>query len=96
YRPVMPETARAAFIAAIEFVDYVIIFHEPRVTKVISALRPGVFVKGSDRTLSTMNQEEKELILGYGGKIRFADSYREFSSTALIRQIQALPPPKVQ
>src|SRR5262249_20718240 len=41
-RPVNPESARAVVLAALQAVDYLIVFHEPTPAELIRALRPDV------------------------------------------------------
>jgi D-beta-D-heptose 7-phosphate kinase/D-beta-D-heptose 1-phosphate adenosyltransferase len=47
-RPILPQSDRAEILAALEMVDYVLIFREDTPQKVISALVPDVLVKGED------------------------------------------------
>ncbi len=47
-RPIMPDTERAEIIAALEMVDYVVIFDELTPDKIIKELVPDVLVKGGD------------------------------------------------
>lgn len=47
-RPITGETDRAAVLAALESVDFVVVFDEDTPRRVISVLRPDVLVKGSD------------------------------------------------
>jgi len=47
-RPILPETERAELIAALEMVDYVVLFDELDPYNVIRELRPNVLVKGGD------------------------------------------------
>jgi len=47
-RPILPEAERAEILAALEAVDYVIIFDEPTPRAVIARLLPQVLVKGGD------------------------------------------------
>jgi D-glycero-beta-D-manno-heptose 1-phosphate adenylyltransferase len=53
-RPVLPEHERAELVAALECVDYVIIFDEPNVEPLLEALRPNVHAKGTDYTAETV------------------------------------------
>ncbi|HEY5595500.1 MAG TPA: adenylyltransferase/cytidyltransferase family protein, partial [Nitrospiria bacterium] len=39
-RPLMPESARAELVAGFESTDYVIVFHEPNVERLLRAIRP--------------------------------------------------------
>jgi len=47
-RPILPQSDRAEILAALEMVDYVLIFKEDTPHRVISALVPDVLVKGGD------------------------------------------------
>lgn len=47
-RPILPQSDRAEILAALEMVDYVLIFNEDTPQRVISALVPDVLVKGGD------------------------------------------------
>lgn len=47
-RPILPETDRVELIAALEMVDYVVVFDEPDPYQVISAIKPNVLAKGGD------------------------------------------------
>ena len=47
-RPIMPEVSRAAVLAALASVDYVVLFDEATPLKLISAVKPDILVKGAD------------------------------------------------
>jgi rfaE bifunctional protein nucleotidyltransferase chain/domain len=47
-RPIVPQEERAQLLAALQCVDYVIIFEERTVERLIAVLRPEVYVKGGD------------------------------------------------
>src|SRR5262249_2847908 len=51
-RPLVPAMERAEMLSALQFVDYVVLFHESNPLKLIRAVRPDVLVKGSDYTAS--------------------------------------------
>ncbi|HEX4628937.1 MAG TPA: adenylyltransferase/cytidyltransferase family protein, partial [Gemmatimonadales bacterium] len=63
-RPVVPAPERAELVAALACTDHVLIFDEPNVRGVISALQPDVHVKGTDYTPETI--PEREAVLAYG------------------------------
>src|SRR5436305_12440748 len=45
-RPILPESARAALVAALRAVDYVVLFGEPNVEQLLEELHPDVHAKG--------------------------------------------------
>jgi D-beta-D-heptose 7-phosphate kinase/D-beta-D-heptose 1-phosphate adenosyltransferase len=47
-RPLIPETERAELVAALDPVDYVVIFSEPTALSLVRELRPSVYAKGAD------------------------------------------------
>jgi D-glycero-beta-D-manno-heptose 1-phosphate adenylyltransferase len=47
-RPVVPAVERAELVAALEPVDYVVIFDAPTADHLIAAIRPAVYAKGGD------------------------------------------------
>ena len=47
-RPIMPEKERAEVLAALEFVDYVVLFDEPDPFSLIEEVKPTILVKGAD------------------------------------------------
>jgi cytidyltransferase-like protein len=89
------EEYRARQVAALEIVDYVALVNEPSAVAPIEALRPDVYVKGSeyanlvlDRTANIFR--EKALVESYGGRIHFTTG-ETFSSTKLSHFLQASP-----
>ncbi|HEY6395467.1 MAG TPA: D-glycero-beta-D-manno-heptose 1-phosphate adenylyltransferase, partial [Candidatus Binataceae bacterium] len=46
--PIYPASERARILAALEAVDYVVIFDEPRAETIIREVRPDVLIKGED------------------------------------------------
>jgi D-beta-D-heptose 7-phosphate kinase/D-beta-D-heptose 1-phosphate adenosyltransferase len=47
-RPIVPQGERAEVLAALEFVDYVVLFDEPDPFALIEKVRPTILVKGAD------------------------------------------------
>jgi cytidyltransferase-like protein len=89
------EEYRARQVAALEIVDYVAIVNEPSAVPAIDALRPDVYVKGSEYSNLILDKSanifrEKGLIESYGGRIHFTTG-ETFSSTKLSHFLQASP-----
>jgi D-beta-D-heptose 7-phosphate kinase/D-beta-D-heptose 1-phosphate adenosyltransferase len=86
-RPVVPEKDRSELIAALEMVDYVILFDELDPQRIIAALNPEVLAKGGDW--------DKEKIIGaeivqkQGGKIVVIPYLPGYSTTAMIERIRS-------
>jgi len=47
-RPIVPQEDRAEVLAALEFVDYVVLFDEPDPFSLIEKVKPTILVKGAD------------------------------------------------
>jgi rfaE bifunctional protein nucleotidyltransferase chain/domain len=86
-RPILPQDERAGIIAAFEFVDYVTIFDEPNVERILRILKPDVHAKGSDYSQKTV--PERETVLRYGGRIAIAGGPKIRSSSEVIPRILA-------
>jgi len=93
-RPVNPELARAMVIAALGFVDGVVIFNEMTPENLIDTLQPDVLVKGGDYDENETNPSSKRFIVGseyvksYGGQVVTIPLVEGFSTTGLIERLQ--------
>jgi len=86
-RPLLPQRERAEVLASFEFVDYITIFREPNVEKVLLALKPNVHSKGSDYTVETV--PERETVRSYGGTIFIAGGPKVRSTRDVVGLIAA-------
>jgi D-glycero-beta-D-manno-heptose 1-phosphate adenylyltransferase len=89
-RPVVHEEDRAEIVAALEAVDYVTIFDEPDPVNVLSRVRPDIHCKGAEYASGDRPVPERDLVLGYGGEIRFLPLHQGHSTTGLIERICAV------
>src|SRR5688572_7523104 len=53
-RPLLPAAERAELLAALDPVDFVVLFDEPTADPLLTAIRPAVYVKGGDYTEATL------------------------------------------
>jgi len=84
-RPILPERERAEILASFSDVDYLVIFDEPNVEKILRALKPDIHAKGSDYTKKSV--PERDTVLGYGGKIAIAGGPKIRSTSEVIPRI---------
>jgi rfaE bifunctional protein nucleotidyltransferase chain/domain len=97
-RPIFPETMRAEMLGAIEVVDYVGINYAASAEPAISAIKPNVYVKGSDYENSDDDLTgkiglERETVERHGGRLVFTKDLT-FSSSGLInRYVDIYDPP---
>ena len=91
-RPLNNEADRAEVLAALACVDYVVVFAEPRATRLLSEIRPHVYVKGGDYRLDTLNPEERTMLKWAGSRIEFVPMVPGRSTTRLIERMQESEP----
>jgi len=63
-RPILTERARAALVAALAAVDYVVIFDELDVRPLLRELHPDVHAKGTDYTPDSVPEHDLASLLG--------------------------------
>jgi D-glycero-beta-D-manno-heptose 1-phosphate adenylyltransferase len=88
-RPIVPETQRAEIVAAIDCVDYVVIFEEQTPIGILRRLQPDVHCKGADYADGSKPMPEAEVVRGYGGRIAYLDLHLNCSTTAVIEKIRS-------
>jgi rfaE bifunctional protein nucleotidyltransferase chain/domain len=86
-RPILPETDRVELIAAMEMVDYVVLFEEPDPYNIIAALRPKVLVKGGDWTSEEIIGAD--IVSRDGGKVVVVPYLKGFSTTEIIEKARS-------
>lgn len=94
-RPFLPEHARAALLAAMEAVDYVVVFSGTRCVEEIRALAPDVWVKSGDYTRETLDPEERRAVEEGGGRVVIVPFVAGFGTTQLMQDIRRGDPEKV-
>jgi D-beta-D-heptose 7-phosphate kinase/D-beta-D-heptose 1-phosphate adenosyltransferase len=85
-RPVLSEADRAELIAALEMVDYVVLFDEPDPYNVVKELRPNVLVKGGDWAKDKIIGAE--LVEEDGGKVVVVPYLEGHSTSQMIERIR--------
>lgn len=86
-RPVVPDVQRAEVLAALECVDYVVIFSEPDPRRVIADVQPDVLVKGGDWSIDKI--VGREIVEAGGGIVKTIPLVPDVSTTALLRRIRS-------
>jgi rfaE bifunctional protein nucleotidyltransferase chain/domain len=86
-RPLTPQRERLEILAALEPVDYLVLFTEATPDALIRAVRPHVLVKGGDWRRSRI--VGRETVEAAGGEVRVIPHERKVSSTRIIRRILA-------
>ena len=85
-RPVTNEYARTRVIAALGFVDLVILFEEETPTELIELILPDILVKGKDYEIS--NIVGADVVSEYGGKVETIELVEGYSTTGIIDKLK--------
>ena len=88
-RPILPEVARAALVAALRAVDYVVIFSEPNVEQLLQDLRPNVHAKGTDYTADSVPERAVSERLGI--RVAIVGDPKDHSTRAFIDSVRGKP-----
>jgi rfaE bifunctional protein nucleotidyltransferase chain/domain len=89
-RPLNGAKERAEVIAALECVDYAVVFPEVRATRVLEAVAPAVYVKGGDYTRETLDEEERAALERMGTEIRILPFESGHSTSGLVERAKEL------
>jgi len=84
-RPLVPQSDRAALLAALDCVDAVVVFDEDTPLETIEAIRPDVLVKGQD--YQPHQVVGRELVESWGGRLELVPLLPEHSTSALVDRI---------
>ena len=85
-RPLVPEDERAELVAALEPVDYAVLFGERTADALIRAVKPDVYVKGGDYTPDTL--PERASVAEAGARLVLVPLLPEHSTTLLIARLR--------
>lgn len=85
-RPIMPERERAELVAALRAVDYVVVFPDRTVDRLLQTLRPAVHCKGTDYTADTV--PERDIVRAYGGRTAIVGDPKDHSTRDLLARIK--------
>ena len=85
-RPVNDQNSRAMLLAALFFVDAVVVFEEDTPQQLITALMPGILVKGADYAIENIVGAKE--VIANGGEVKTIDFVNGYSSTSIIQKIK--------
>lgn len=85
-RPICDENSRARVMAALAFVDAVILFDEETPLDLISYLKPDILVKGNDYSIE--NIVGADIVIKNGGRVETVPLVNGYSTTRVIEKIK--------
>jgi D-beta-D-heptose 7-phosphate kinase/D-beta-D-heptose 1-phosphate adenosyltransferase len=86
-RPIVPQDQRAEVLAALQTVDYVVMFDEPTPKETIERLSPDVLVKGED--WSEKGVIGREHVESKGGRVVLVPLVEGVSTTGIVERIRS-------
>lgn len=89
-RPYIAQGLRAENLAALEFVDWVVIDPNPTAAELLETLQPDVYIKGREYAASNDPRflNERAIVERHGGRVVFHSGEVVFSSTRLIENLR--------
>ncbi len=87
-RPLNSQGDRAEVLAALECVDYAVIFEQVRATELIRTVRPMIYVKGGDYTLDSLDPGERAALEACGAQIALVALIPGRSTTGLVERLR--------
>lgn len=89
-RPVVPSAERAELLAALEPVDFVVVFEGDSPAPLLAQLQPDVHCKGTDYG-KPENVPEYAVVQAYGGETRLVGDPKDHATSDIIAAVKALP-----
>ncbi len=86
-RPIVAQEHRAEVMAALQSVDYVVLFDEPTPQRIIEQVNPDVLVKGED--WKDKGVVGREFVESHGGKVVLLPLVNGLSTTHIIERIRS-------
>ena len=86
-RPILPAAARAELVAALRGVDYVVVFGDPNVERLLNRLTPDVHCKGTDYSVDTV--PERAVVEAYGGRTAIVGDRKDHGTRDLLARLQS-------
>ena len=86
-RPIQDENARARILAALAFVDAVVLFGEPTPLALIELVQPDVLVKGDDYAPESI--VGYDVVMARGGQVRTVPLVAGYSTSRIVARIKS-------
>ncbi|HUH33243.1 MAG TPA: D-glycero-beta-D-manno-heptose 1-phosphate adenylyltransferase [Daejeonella sp.] len=86
-RPITDQQSRASILAALFFVDAVVLFDDPTPIDLIKFVKPDVLVKGSDYSIDKI--VGADLVIANGGEVHTIDFLPGYSTTSIENKIKS-------
>jgi len=84
-RPILTASDRAELVAALRGVDYVVVFGEANVERLLRMVTPDVHCKGTDYTVDSV--PERAVVAEYGGRTAIVGDPKSHATRELLKRI---------
>lgn len=88
-RPINPVDRRAAVLAGLEAVDWVVSYSEDTPEALLESLQPDILVKGGDYTIDQV--VGGAFVESYGGEVKALEFLDNCSTSAIVEKMQKIP-----
>ena len=85
-RPILAAADRAELVDALRFVDYVVVFDDINVERLLMRLRTDVHCKGTDYQVDTV--PERATVVAYGGRTAIVGDVKDHATRDLLARIR--------
>jgi len=85
-RPILPAADRAELVDALRGVDYVVVFEDRDVARLLAQLKPDVHCKGTDYQVETV--PERATVAAYGGRTAIVGDSKDHATRDLLARIK--------
>jgi rfaE bifunctional protein nucleotidyltransferase chain/domain len=86
-RPILSAADRGELVAGLRGVDYVVVFSDQTVERLLLLLKPDVHCKGTDYTVDTV--PERAVVASYGGRTAIVGDPKHHATHELVARIKA-------
>ena len=85
-RPIIAAADRAELVAGLRGVDYVTLFPDLNVERLLTLFKPDVHCKGTDYSVETV--PERAVVRSYGGRVAIVGDAKSHSTRDLVARLQ--------
>ena len=91
-RPMFSEQLRAENLAALEFVDWVVVNNAPTACEMLERVQPDRFIKGAEyeHNLDPRFEQERRIVERFGGRVVFSPNDVVYSSSAIVESLRTI------
>jgi rfaE bifunctional protein nucleotidyltransferase chain/domain len=89
-QPILPAADRAELVSALRGVDYVVVFGDLTVERLLRTFRPDVHCKGTDYTVESV--PERAVVVEYGGRTAIVGDPKQHNTRELLARIRRTIP----